>query len=98
MNKKIWYALVEVEAIDNNKTLDGAKGAYVNVAYRASSKKELIESIEETFKNRDFRILGVEGITILTTKNADNPEKLTLLKDVETDDDFSWGDFHAYME
>jgi len=90
--------LVAIEVTRNNKALDGAKGAYVNVAYRASSKKELLGSIEKTFNDRDFRILSVGDITILTIENANNPEKLILLKDVESKYDFAWGDFHAFME
>lgn len=98
MKRKIWYALVQVEATRNNKALEDAKGAFVNVAYRASSKTELLEVIENTFQDHDFRIVGVDDISVLTIDNADNPEKISLLKDVESDYDFSWGDFHTYME
>jgi len=95
MEKNIWHAIVQVRAINDNNDLKGAKGAYVNVAYKASSKKEFIKTLKESFTKYDFEVLEIDDVEALTINNADNPEKLSLLEETE-EHDFSWGDFHTY--
>ncbi len=101
MSKDIWMALVQVEPINDNRDLGEAKGAYVNVAYRATSKNQFVKALEESFTKYDFKVLEIDDVEradSLTIDNPDNAEKLLLLKEVESESEFSWGDFHTYDE
>jgi hypothetical protein len=97
MIAKIWYAMVQVIPINGNNQLDSAKGAFVNVAYKAGSKQEFLGLIKDTFLRQNFMVKEIDDVGMLTDNNADNPEKISLLNDMQ-DYDYSWGDFHTYEE
>lgn len=104
MNKKdamnIWFAIVQIKPLKNNKRLKGADGAYVNVAYAAESQDDFIDKINLSFKENDFKVIEIDEIENKDTVSIDNPEnaeKLELLNDIEVEKfDFSWGVFHTY--
>lgn len=96
----IWFGLAHIQAINSNKQLDDAAGAFVNVMYKATSQEEFIKLVEHTFKERDFDVIEIEDIERadnLTIDNPENAEKLVLLEDVQSGlYDFSWGNFYTY--
>lgn len=96
----VWLALVEVETINNNIDLGDASGAFVNVAYRASSKEEFISSIVNSFNEYDFNVLEIDDIESYDQIQVDNPEnseKISLVKKITDESlEFTWGDFHTF--
>lgn len=101
MKKDVWLAIIEVEPINDNMDLGEAKGAFVNVAYKASSKKAFIKAVKESFAEYDFKVLEIDEVERgdqITIDNPDNAEKLKLLKELQSESPFTWGDFHTYEE
>lgn len=96
----IWFALVEVRELPGFDLLDGALGAFVNVAYRAVSEKDLIVKLQDSFLEEGFTIFEVDDVEPLENITADyweNAEKLDLLRDVlEGELAYAWGVFHTY--
>jgi len=96
---KIWFALVEIKPLYNNTILKDVSGAFLNVAYKAETKDELIIQINKTFKENKFMICEIDNIETVDKMEIDNPdnaEKLVLLNDIEEGYDFSWGVYHTY--
>ncbi|WP_062053194.1 hypothetical protein [Aquimarina longa] len=95
-----WLALVQVKPANDNDTLNGALGAFVNVAYRAWDINNLEDLISSTFKEQDYEVLNIEDIETENDLNIDNSEeaeKLELLKDIKEEGySFSWGTFYTY--
>ena len=56
----IWFALVEIRALKGNDSLEGALGAFVNVAYKATSVNDLIERIKLSFKENNFEVYEID--------------------------------------
>jgi hypothetical protein len=101
MKKDVWLAIIEVAPINNNTDLGEAKGAFVNVAYKATSKVEFIKMVQESFNEFDFKVLQIDEVERgdqLTIDNPENAEKFTLLKALESETHFTWGDFYTYEE
>ena len=98
----IWFALVEIRASKDNNALEGAFGAFVNVAYRAVSIEDLLSKIKLSFKENDFEVYKVNDIESkesIAIDNVENAEKLELLQDIEQEGyDFSWGIYHTFEE
>lgn len=98
---KVWFALVEIKPLNNNTILKDVSGAFLNVAYKASTKDEFIIQIENSFKKNDFMVCEIDEIETfenMEIHNPDNAEKLVLLNDIEEGYDFSWGVYHTYEE
>lgn len=86
MKMDIWFALVQVEPINDNKDLGEAKGAYINVAYKAVSKDEFVKIVLNSFKEYNFNFLDfdeVEKAPELVIENIDDSEKILLLEKIE---------------
>ncbi len=100
MKTNIWFALIQVEPVNNNRDLGKAKGAFVNVAYKAESKDAFVQKVSDSFKEYDFTVLGfdeIERLPEVTIENIDDSEKILLLKRIEKGAELAWGDFHTYM-
>lgn len=99
---EIWLALVEIRALKNNDALKGAYGAFVNVAYKAVSREDLICKIKASFGENDFEVYEIDDIESkenLIIDNPDNAEKLELLRDIEEEGyHFSWGVYYTFDE
>lgn len=99
-NNNIWFGLVEIEPIGENTIIEKGLKAFVNVAYKANSKKDFLEKIRCSFFENDYRVIDVDDIeegTVISIKNIGEAEKIELLKDLKNEDyDFSWGIFHTY--
>jgi hypothetical protein len=97
--KNIWFGLVKVEAINGNKDLDGAKGAYVSVAYVVENEIDFVNRVNETFASHDFKVNGIEEIQEIPDEGIfenKNPEKFRLIDDLNNGASFTWGDFHCW--
>ena len=100
MNKNIWFALVRVEPVNGNTDLGNAIGAFVNVAYRAHSKKNFLDIVKESFTFYNFKVIDIEDVERgdkLSIVNPESAEKLILLKQILDGDDVSWGMFYRYL-
>lgn len=99
---QVWFAIIEVKAINENLSLDEAVGAYVNVAYLAYNENDFIERIQKTFSEKDFTVVEIDDIENQANLSIDNPdeaEKLELLRDIEVEGyDYSWGVYHTFDE
>ena len=99
MEKNIWFGLIRVEAVNGNTDLGDAVGAYVNVAYLAKNKEDFLNTVEESFRTFDFKVLEIEDIERgdnLFLENPETAEKLVLLKQIIDGDSLAWGLFHTY--
>ena len=98
--EQIWTAIVEVIAINDNDILEGAIGAFTNVAYFAKSKEDLIIKIEQSFNENNFEVLEVDDIILNSEEAIDYPEDVELyllLNDLKKGGyDYSWGIFFTY--
>jgi hypothetical protein len=77
----IWFSLVEIKPNTKNTILGEAKGGFVNVAYKANSKEELIQKLKETFLENNFFVINVheiENINFLSIDNFETSEKKEL--------------------
>ena len=95
----IWLGIVEVKAINNNEDLGGAAGAFVNVAYIASSHNDFIQNVNESFQANDFEVIEIEEIENeenLSIDNPDNAEKLELIREIKNGEKIAWGTFHTF--
>ncbi|MCH2046363.1 MAG: hypothetical protein MK212_19775 [Saprospiraceae bacterium] len=96
----MWFSLVEIKPNAKNTILGEAEGGFVNVAYKADSKEELIQKLKETFLENDFLVVNVheiENINSLSIDDFETSEKKELFLDILEDNyDFSWGVFHIW--
>lgn len=100
--KNIWLAIVEVEPISGNKVLEGAKGAFVNVAYVSESKKSFFKEVDKTFGEYDFKVLEVDDIECypnIDIYDYETAEKIELVNKLINEDlSYCIGIFHTYYE
>ena len=78
----IWFGLVEVQPLKNNFDLQDASGAFVNVAYKATSKKHFVELIIETFKEYNFNVVEIEDIECYSHIEIDDKEESEKIESV----------------
>ena len=98
--EQIWTAIVGVRAINDNDKLEGAIGAFTNVAYFAKSEDNLIIKIEQSFNENNFEVLEVDDIMLNSEGAIDYPkdaELYELLNDLKKGGyDYSWGILFTY--
>lgn len=93
----IWFGLIEVKAVNGNSDLQGASGAFVNVAYKAIDENDFVKKVHETFNEYDFEIAVIEDVENETTLDTTiNTERLQLLNSIREGSEMAWGVFNTW--
>lgn len=96
----VWVSLVNVVPAPGNDVLNGARGAYVNVAALASGPDAYQAIVQSEFSALEFSVISIEGVIRLSEilkNNTANGEILGMSDNVKKTGNIEFGVFHAYQ-
>ena len=97
---EIWIGLAEVIPAKGSRSLDGAKGAFVNVVGWASSNTDFHTRVEEAAVSLDMQLLALEDAEPFSQRHAKWDVDELILQMVGTaqehEKDIVFGTFHLW--
>lgn len=95
---EVWIGLVDVGPMPGNDSLEGAKGALVNVIACVKNRAEFDQAATRELAAYQFFIRSMKNVRPLSADDQISDELRQLAEQAETPGQVEFGAFHSYEE